>query len=192
MLAARDWPRTTIVTREAKRARCIAACPAELLAPYDKDLFACASWCLAHGGAVENANSRETLEARYVQAAVGHTSCDDNCPAFYLRTVRKGRDDPHPVCAQSGGCLGEDDGHTEPLCLLKSSVRKLPSTYTPWKAEVILNAGTRSSLATNGLWVEQDCAQTFGCGVDRGREPSWASPHDGHVVEPRFRRGPGA
>jgi hypothetical protein len=84
MLAARDWPRTTIVTREAKRARCIAACPAELPAPYDKDLFACASWCLAHGGAAENANSRETLEARYVQAAVGHTSCDDNCPAFYL------------------------------------------------------------------------------------------------------------
>src|SRR5258706_10608882 len=85
----------------------------------------------------------------------------------------------------------EDDGHTEPLCLLKSSMRKLPSAYTPWKAEVILNAGTRSSLATNGLWVEQDCAQTFGRGVDRGGEPSWAGSHDGHVVEPRFRRGPG-
>lgn len=33
---------------------------------HDKDLFACASWCLAHGGAVENAGSRETLEARYI------------------------------------------------------------------------------------------------------------------------------
>jgi len=31
--------------------------------------------------------------------------------------------------------LREDDGHTEPLCLLKSSMRKLPSAYTPWKAE---------------------------------------------------------
>src|ERR1700731_1375642 len=72
---------------------------------HDKDLFACASWCLAHGGAVENANSRETLDARYVQTAVGPTSSDDNCPAFYLRTVRKGRDEPHPVCAQSGGCF---------------------------------------------------------------------------------------
>jgi len=67
---------------------------------HDKNLFARASWCFAHGGAVQNASSRKTLEARYVQAAVGHTSCDDNCPAFYLRTVRKGRDDPHPVCAQ--------------------------------------------------------------------------------------------
>jgi hypothetical protein len=63
---------------------------------------------LAHGSAVENPNSRETFEARYVQAvqaAVGHTSCDDNCSAFYLRTVRKGRDEPHSVWAQSGGCL---------------------------------------------------------------------------------------
>src|SRR5258707_10498146 len=70
---------------------------------HDEDLFACASWCLARGGAVENANSRETLEARDVQAAVGHTRCDDHCPAFYLPTVRKGRDEPHPLCAQSGG-----------------------------------------------------------------------------------------
>src|SRR5580765_3061765 len=159
---------------------------------YDKDLFACASWCLAHGGAVENANSRETLDARYVQTAVGHTSGDDNCPAFYLRTIRKGRDEPHPVCAQFGGCLGEDDGHTEPLCLLKSSMRKFPSAYTPWNAEVILNAGTRSSLATDGLWVEQQSTQTFGRGVDGGREPSRAGSHDSHVVEPRLRRGPDA
>src|ERR1700719_885881 len=159
---------------------------------HDKNLFACASWCFAHGRAVENANSRETLGAWYVQTAVGDASGDDNCPAFYFRTVRKGHDEPHPVCAQSGGCLGEDDGHTEPLCLLKSSVRKLPTTYTPWKAEVILNAGTRSSLATNGLWVEQDCAQTFGCGVDRGREPSRAGSRDGHVVEPGLRRCPDA
>src|SRR5262249_54883357 len=117
---------------------------------------------------------------------------DDNCPAFYLRTVRKGRDEPHPVCAQSSGCLGEDDGHAEPLCLLKSSTRKLSSANTPWKAEVILNAGARSSLATNGLRVEQQRTQTFGCGVDGGREPSRAGSHDGDVVKPRLRRGPDA
>ena len=62
----------------------------------------------------------------------------------------------------------------------------------PWKAEVILNAGTRSSLATNGLWVEQQSTQTFGRGVNGGREPSRAGSHDGHVVEPRLRRGPDA
>src|SRR5215469_12588811 len=82
---------------------------------HDKDLLACATWCFAHGGAVENTSSHETLEARYVQVAVGHTSCDNSCPTFYLSTVRKGRDEAGPVCAQPDGCLREDYRHAEPL-----------------------------------------------------------------------------
>src|SRR5258707_6888452 len=75
---------------------------------HDEDLFACASWCLARGGAVENANSPETLEARDVQAAAGPTRFDDHCPAFHLRTVRKGSDEPHPVSDHSGSFLGDN------------------------------------------------------------------------------------
>ena len=118
-------PRTTSRTRRANRARCRAACPAELAPPIDANVFARQRGRLDAGRTVEDPPAHETLDRGDLHPPVRDADRDDNCtgdaPAGHHPARRPGG---RRARRTRGCCVGEHELSPEQQRLLPRAVRE--------------------------------------------------------------------
>ena len=161
----------------------IAAWPAEFAPPTMNTSSPYARESFRLGGAVVDAASRETINARHIEFPVGDAGRDDQGVARDLRPITEGNDAVRVFNAHRADLLGGQDLHLEALRLVHGPPRQIATRKPGGETQIVLDAAARSGLSAWRLALYEDGLQAFGGSVDRGREAGWSSADDHQVVE---------
>ena len=175
-------PRTTIDTRRAKRAKCIAAWQRRVSAADDEHVLVAAELGLAGAGAVVEARAAEAFLPLDLQLVVLDTG----------RADRGARDDPGAVLEHAGAhalrevaahaCARDENLGAEAVRLLARAVGEVRAADPVGEAEIVLDPGAAPRLAADGKPLDHDRLQPLRRGVDRRAQPGGPGAVDRQVV----------
>ena len=144
---------------------------------------------LGHRRAVVDAAAGELLDARRLQAAVGHPRRHQHRMAGQLGAVAQAQHPRRPAALDAVHAVHRDDLRAQPARLRRGPPGEVAAAEPAGEAEVVLDARALPGLAARRLALHHHGAQALRGPVDRRGQPGGAAADDHQVVERQLGAG---
>src|SRR6185503_15831698 len=175
--AARDDVHASRVSRQRHD-----GLPGRIAGADDDDLLVAAEFRLRVRRGIVDACALELTQAGHIEPAILHTRRDQDGLAANLRAVGERDDANSGVDPETLDGAGHGDARPEFLRLKQRVAHQFRTGYAQGETEIVLDPGTRASLAAGRHALDDQHVEPFGGRIHRGGQPG-GSPADHNEIE---------